>query len=78
MWSEKLNLDQFHAECVQSEREYQGRHQQWFQSSPLDCFDTCINMLITIRKSTNHQVNVNSSHHYSLAQQRPSPTLNQL
>jgi hypothetical protein len=35
-WSEKLNLDQFHAECVQSGREYQGRHQQWFQSSPLD------------------------------------------
>ena len=35
-WSEKLNLDQFHAECVQSGREYQGRRQQWFQSSPLD------------------------------------------
>jgi hypothetical protein len=37
-WSEKLNLVQFHAKCVhvQSGREYQGRHQQWFQSTPLD------------------------------------------
>ena len=33
-WSEQLNLSQFYV--LQSGREYQGRRQQWFQSSPLD------------------------------------------